>query len=205
MLSPHTHHGIPPVYSWYRPSELMISPAVLNTPSVLNDIPQCTARALCRVVLHNFGICLFDIISIAWNLGLFLIISKVPTVASFQCNVRERSESQQWSNYCSYVWHADGIVCPASNAEPYSVKVYCRVYDVVFSHLINLSNLHCNLGQNYSPNNNVGPNKKCLLVVSKIFVIFFQEFELDVLQEAYTTEHWLVRIYKVKDLDNRGA
>jgi len=31
-----------------------------------------------------------------------------------------------------------------------------------------------------------------------------KEFELDVLEEAYTTEHWLVRIYKVKDLDNRG-
>ncbi|KXJ11161.1 dolichyl-diphosphooligosaccharide--protein glycosyltransferase subunit STT3A [Exaiptasia diaphana] len=32
-----------------------------------------------------------------------------------------------------------------------------------------------------------------------------KEFELDVLEEAYTTEHWLVRIYKVKDLDNRGS
>jgi len=32
-----------------------------------------------------------------------------------------------------------------------------------------------------------------------------KEFELDVLEEAYTTEHWLVRIYKVKDLENRGA
>ncbi|XP_066926454.1 dolichyl-diphosphooligosaccharide--protein glycosyltransferase subunit STT3A-like [Clytia hemisphaerica] len=32
-----------------------------------------------------------------------------------------------------------------------------------------------------------------------------KEFELDVLEEAYTTEHWLVRIYKVKDLDNRGT
>ncbi|CAG5126051.1 unnamed protein product [Candidula unifasciata] len=32
-----------------------------------------------------------------------------------------------------------------------------------------------------------------------------KDFELDVLEEAYTTEHWLVRIYKVKDLDNRGA
>lgn len=31
-----------------------------------------------------------------------------------------------------------------------------------------------------------------------------KEFELDVLEEAYTTEHWLVRIYKVKDLENRG-
>ncbi|WAR17562.1 STT3A-like protein [Mya arenaria] len=31
-----------------------------------------------------------------------------------------------------------------------------------------------------------------------------KDFELDVLEEAYTTEHWLVRIYKVKDLDNRG-
>jgi len=31
-----------------------------------------------------------------------------------------------------------------------------------------------------------------------------QEFELDVLEEAYTTEHWLVRIYKVKYLENRG-
>nr|XP_005991224.1 PREDICTED: dolichyl-diphosphooligosaccharide--protein glycosyltransferase subunit STT3A [Latimeria chalumnae] len=31
-----------------------------------------------------------------------------------------------------------------------------------------------------------------------------KDFELDVLEEAYTTEHWLVRIYKVKTLDNRG-
>lgn len=30
-----------------------------------------------------------------------------------------------------------------------------------------------------------------------------KDFELDVLEEAYTTEHWLVRIYKVKDLPNR--
>lgn len=32
-----------------------------------------------------------------------------------------------------------------------------------------------------------------------------KNFDLDVLEEAYTTEHWLVRIYKVKDLENRGA
>ncbi|KAF0290766.1 Dolichyl-diphosphooligosaccharide--protein glycosyltransferase subunit STT3A [Amphibalanus amphitrite] len=31
-----------------------------------------------------------------------------------------------------------------------------------------------------------------------------KNFELDVLEEAYTTEHWIVRIYKVKDLPNRG-
>lgn len=31
-----------------------------------------------------------------------------------------------------------------------------------------------------------------------------KDFELDVLEEAYTTEHWLVRIYKVKSLPNRG-
>ncbi|XP_064597745.1 dolichyl-diphosphooligosaccharide--protein glycosyltransferase subunit STT3A-like [Liolophura sinensis] len=31
-----------------------------------------------------------------------------------------------------------------------------------------------------------------------------KDFELDILEEAYTTEHWLVRIYKVKDLENRG-
>nr|XP_002131357.1 dolichyl-diphosphooligosaccharide--protein glycosyltransferase subunit STT3A [Ciona intestinalis] len=31
-----------------------------------------------------------------------------------------------------------------------------------------------------------------------------KDFELDVLDEAYTTEHWIVRIYKVKDLENRG-
>ena len=36
-------------------------------------------------------------------------------------------------------------------------------------------------------------------------IVFGQEFELDVLEEAYTTEHWLVRIYKVKDLENRGS
>jgi len=34
---------------------------------------------------------------------------------------------------------------------------------------------------------------------------FPQDFELDVLEEAYTTEHWIVRIYKVKDLENRGT
>lgn len=32
-----------------------------------------------------------------------------------------------------------------------------------------------------------------------------KDFELDVLEEAYTTEHWIVRIYKVKDLLNRGV
>jgi len=32
-----------------------------------------------------------------------------------------------------------------------------------------------------------------------------KDFELEVLEEAYTTEHWLVRIYKVKNLNNRGA
>ena len=31
-----------------------------------------------------------------------------------------------------------------------------------------------------------------------------KDFELTTLEEAYTTEHWLVRIYKVKDLRNRG-
>lgn len=32
-----------------------------------------------------------------------------------------------------------------------------------------------------------------------------KDFELDVVEEAYTTEHWVVRIYKVKDLPNRGV
>ena len=32
-----------------------------------------------------------------------------------------------------------------------------------------------------------------------------KDFELDVMEEAYTTEHWVVRIYKVKDLPNRGV
>ena len=32
-----------------------------------------------------------------------------------------------------------------------------------------------------------------------------KNFELKVLEEAYTTEHWLVRIYRVKDLPNRGV
>jgi len=31
-----------------------------------------------------------------------------------------------------------------------------------------------------------------------------KNFELSKLEEAYTTEHWMVRIFKVKDLDNRG-
>ena len=32
-----------------------------------------------------------------------------------------------------------------------------------------------------------------------------KNFDLEVLEEAYTTEHWLVRIYKVKALENRGG
>ena len=32
-----------------------------------------------------------------------------------------------------------------------------------------------------------------------------KDFELDVLEEAYTSEHWIVRIYKVKDMPNRGV
>ncbi|CAG9110945.1 unnamed protein product [Plutella xylostella] len=32
-----------------------------------------------------------------------------------------------------------------------------------------------------------------------------KDFNLDVLEEAYTTEHWLVRIYKVKPQPNRGV
>jgi len=31
-----------------------------------------------------------------------------------------------------------------------------------------------------------------------------KNFELSKFEEAYTTEHWMVRIYKVKDLENRG-
>ena len=30
-----------------------------------------------------------------------------------------------------------------------------------------------------------------------------KNFDLTHLEEAYTTEHWLVRIYKVRDLGNR--
>jgi len=30
-----------------------------------------------------------------------------------------------------------------------------------------------------------------------------KEFDLEHVEEAYTTEHWLVRIYRVKDLVNR--
>ncbi|KAK6181842.1 hypothetical protein SNE40_009623 [Patella caerulea] len=30
-----------------------------------------------------------------------------------------------------------------------------------------------------------------------------KNFELTHMEEAYTTEHWLVRIFKVKDLSNR--
>ena len=32
-----------------------------------------------------------------------------------------------------------------------------------------------------------------------------KDFELSVLEEAYTSEHWIVRIYKVKDYPNRGV
>ncbi len=46
--------------------------------------------------------------------------------------------------------------------------------------------------------------RKCCLW-SKMVALSFQDFELDVLEEAYTTEHWIVRIYKVKDLLNRGV
>ena len=48
--------------------------------------------------------------------------------------------------------------------------------------------------------------KDCLPVLSRIrnAEIGNKDFKLDTLEEAYTTEHWLVRIYKVKDLDNRG-
>lgn len=44
-------------------------------------------------------------------------------------------------------------------------------------------------------------------IVTSVHLACFilQDFELDVLEEAYTTEHWIVRIYKVKDLLNRGA
>ncbi|VDP13477.1 unnamed protein product [Soboliphyme baturini] len=31
-----------------------------------------------------------------------------------------------------------------------------------------------------------------------------KDFELDYLEEIYTTEHWLVRIYRVKPMENRG-
>ena len=31
-----------------------------------------------------------------------------------------------------------------------------------------------------------------------------KNFELSKLEEAYTTEHWMVRIFKVKHLENRG-
>lgn len=31
-----------------------------------------------------------------------------------------------------------------------------------------------------------------------------KNFDLDTMEEAYTTEHWLVRIYKVKKMANRG-
>ena len=31
-----------------------------------------------------------------------------------------------------------------------------------------------------------------------------KDFELDYLEEAYTSEHWIVRIYKVKKPENRG-
>ena len=44
-----------------------------------------------------------------------------------------------------------------------------------------------------------------LVLADMLKTFLWQEFELDVLEEAYTTEHWLVRIYKVKDLENRGS
>ncbi len=35
--------------------------------------------------------------------------------------------------------------------------------------------------------------------------IGLKDFELEVLEEAYTTEHWIVRIYKVKQPENRSG
>jgi dolichyl-diphosphooligosaccharide--protein glycosyltransferase len=31
-----------------------------------------------------------------------------------------------------------------------------------------------------------------------------KNFELEVIEEAFSSEHFIVRIYKVKDLDNRN-
>jgi len=31
-----------------------------------------------------------------------------------------------------------------------------------------------------------------------------KDFELENIEEVYTSQHWLVRIYKVKDPENRG-
>ena len=59
-----------------------------------------------------------------------------------------------------------------------------------------VANLHANIKSNMA----AIVNKVCY----PLHLSSLQEFELDVLEEAYTTEHWLVRIYKVKDLENRG-
>jgi len=32
-----------------------------------------------------------------------------------------------------------------------------------------------------------------------------KNIELKYLEEAYTTQHWMVRIYRLKDVDNRGG
>ena len=50
--------------------------------------------------------------------------------------------------------------------------------------------------------NKVSFLQRCVLLFEHALL---QDFELDVLEEAYTTEHWIVRIYKVKDLLNRGV
>jgi len=31
-----------------------------------------------------------------------------------------------------------------------------------------------------------------------------KDFDLDYMEEVYTSQHWLVRIYRVKDPENRG-
>ena len=52
----HCTHGIPPVYSWYTSSVLMISPTVLNTPCVFMEPPiYCTHPSLLHTsaVLHK--------------------------------------------------------------------------------------------------------------------------------------------------------
>jgi len=41
-------------------------------------------------------------------------------------------------------------------------------------------------------------------IVLEMLKLEIKIFDLEYLEEAYTTEHWIVRIYKVKGLENRG-
>ena len=48
-LLPHMNHDIPPMYSWYPPDVLMVSPRCTN------GIPRCTEHTLYTVTIETSG------------------------------------------------------------------------------------------------------------------------------------------------------